>query len=70
MAALHKHPPLFLLPKHLLLIDNKLTSYMGALHRYNSMRKNLGKGRHQFITIKEYCYYADVPEEEVLKRIQ
>jgi hypothetical protein len=33
------------------------------------LRKDLGKQKHQFVSIGEFCTYSGIPEEEVLKHL-
>jgi len=33
------------------------------------LRKDLGKQKHQFVSITEFCTYMGLPEAEVLQRI-
>jgi hypothetical protein len=34
-----------------------------------AMRKKLGKEKHQMISVREFCDYTGLPEDEVLRRL-
>jgi len=51
-------------PSDIMLITSKSESY--ARKTIQIIKKRLNKAKHQLVTIKEYCHYANLSVDEVI----
>jgi len=66
---LQQPPPLFVQPKDLLRLE--LVKHPNSVyHKYQFIKDTLGKAKHQLITVKEMAIWLDVPETDIIQRIQ
>lgn len=59
--------PLFVYYYDLLKIYNNIRTLAGAHKRYKAIKEALGKKEHQYITLKEFADWNDVPETDVIR---
>lgn len=64
-----KAQPIFIYAKDLMRIFTHLTSYSGAMYRYNIMKTTLNKKKHQFVTVVEFSDYEGLPIEKVYENL-
>lgn len=59
---------LIIYPKEISFITGK--NYKSSWQLFIKIKKHFGKDEHQFVTIKEFCNYTGIPEEEVKAKIK
>ena len=68
MRASQKLHRLVIYPKDFQLVFNK--SLKTARRMMANMKKDLGKESHHFITIREFCTYFGLTEEELIEKLK
>jgi hypothetical protein len=58
---------LIIYPKEISSITGK--NYKSSWQLLLKIKKHFGKDDHQFVTIKEFCNYTGIPEQEVIAKI-
>lgn len=66
---MRKVPQIFIYPKDLLKIFTHLKSYRGAVHRYNSIKMNIGKQKHQYLSVVEFADWEGLTTDLVYQTI-
>jgi hypothetical protein len=61
--------------KRLILYPHDISTITGlkiqaARRMWHKVRKALEKQQHQFLTVREFCEYMDIEEEEVMEFLQ